>query len=107
MVEGGGVNLYEVSNIVRHPTPIIKSLRYATHCLSFLGFYACRENRTDNQISDISALVINSGLSGSGDYVSLQGNCLDINSGVDLANINTLKGRGVTVKYQPQKSNCN
>ncbi len=50
---------------------------------------------TGNQVSDIGLLVLNPGL-GAGDSVTLTGNLLDAG---DLANIQTLEARGVTVTH--------
>ncbi len=56
-----------------------------------------------NNISDIQPLVTNSGLS-TGDILGINSNCLDLVAGSeDLNNINTLKGRGVDVRYESQK----
>jgi hypothetical protein len=54
----------------------------------------------DTQISDITALVNNPGL-GSGDEIHLQNTLLDLSGppDPDLANIKTLRSRGVTVHY--------
>jgi hypothetical protein len=53
----------------------------------------------NNQISDISPLVANSGL-GTGDTINLQNNNLDLTPGSDdMNNIATLQSRGVTVYY--------
>jgi Leucine-rich repeat (LRR) protein len=53
----------------------------------------------DNQISDVSPLVENSGL-GEGDTVWLANNNLDLSEGSeDLENIRQLEARGVSVSY--------
>jgi len=53
----------------------------------------------DNQISDISTLVENSGLS-KWDTVWLENNNLDLSEGSeDLENVRQLQGRGVKVHY--------
>jgi len=57
-----------------------------------------------NHISDISALALNLGI-GSGDLVYIEENYLDITSGsLDMEDIQTLIGRGVTVYFQGQKT---
>jgi len=57
-----------------------------------------------NMITDISPIVRIEGIDGG--IVRISENCLDISGGQDLADINNLKSRGVTVNYTPQK-NCN
>ncbi len=57
-----------------------------------------------NMITDISPIVSIEGIDGG--IVRISENCLDISGGQDLADINNLKARGVTVNYSPQK-NCN
>jgi hypothetical protein len=53
----------------------------------------------NNQISDISPLVENSGLSEE-NHISLRGNNLDLSEGSeDLENIKILEERGVRVDY--------
>ena len=53
----------------------------------------------ENQISDISPLVENSGLS-VGDEVWFEGNNLDLQEGSeDMQNIRALEDRGVIVSY--------
>jgi hypothetical protein len=54
-----------------------------------------------NQITDVSPLVSNSGL-GSGDYIVLVKNYLDLTDGA-AEDIATLRGRGVVVDSLPQK----
>ena len=57
-----------------------------------------------NFIEDIDPLVANSGL-GSGDYIILEYNRLDLSDGSDdMRNINTLIERGATVHFRPQRS---
>lgn len=57
-----------------------------------------------NSIKDITALVANAGLRGAGDTVEIKDNCLDLTSGSqNLRDINSLKDRGVTVKYEEQR----
>ncbi len=58
----------------------------------------------ENKISDITALVNNPGLTGKDDEIALSHNCLDLDSGEDLSNINILKSRGIVVGYRPQKA---
>ena len=57
-----------------------------------------------NKITDISPIVRIEGIDGG--IVRISENCLDISGGQDLADINNLKDRNVTVNYTPQ-SNCN
>ena len=57
-----------------------------------------------NMITDISPIVRIEGIDGG--IVRISENCLDISAGQDLADINNLKNRGVTVNYTPQ-NNCN
>jgi hypothetical protein len=53
----------------------------------------------NNQISDISPLVRNTGL-GKGELVELRNNPLDLSPGSDdMQNIETLRSRGVIVRY--------
>lgn len=53
----------------------------------------------NNQISDISPLVENSGLS-EDDSITLAGNNLDLSEGSeDLENIRILEARGVRISY--------
>jgi len=57
----------------------------------------------NNEVSDISALVANVGF-GSGDYIDMQNNYLDLTPGSqNMEDINTLIGRGVEVEYEPQR----
>jgi len=54
-------------------------------------------------VASISALVDNRGF-GSGDYIDMRGNRLDITSvSSAMTNIEKLKLRGVYVSYKPQK----
>jgi Leucine-rich repeat (LRR) protein len=56
-----------------------------------------------NNIRDISPLVRNNGIN-AGDYLDLRENYLDLTPpSTALNDIETLKKRGVTVKYEPQK----
>jgi len=53
----------------------------------------------NNQISDIGALVRNTGL-GKGELVELRNNLLDLSPGSDdMQNIESLRSRGVIVRY--------
>lgn len=72
-------------------------------CLA--GFAELETLRLDhNFIEDIDPLVANSGL-GSGDYITLEYNRLDLSDGSDdMQNINTLIERGATVHFRPQRS---
>jgi Leucine-rich repeat (LRR) protein len=49
-----------------------------------------------NSIYDITPLIANTGL-GDGDTLDLSGNCLKLDSGNDLSNIQALESRGVAV----------
>ena len=49
-------------------------------------------------------MVDNPGLTGSGDFIDLSLNCLDIGAGDDVTNIKKLTDRGVDVKYTPQNT---
>ena len=56
----------------------------------------------NNQISDIAPLVSNAGI-GSGDYVNVHENYLNLTPGSDdMQNIQALINRGVNVEYTPQ-----
>jgi Leucine-rich repeat (LRR) protein len=56
----------------------------------------------NNQIVDISALVNNTGL-GSGDYVNICNNYLNLTPGSpNMLDIETLQSRGCDVDYEPQ-----
>jgi hypothetical protein len=57
----------------------------------------------DNDISDITALVNNSGI-GDGDVVDVRGNRLETTSGKDKADIDALIARGVDVSFEDQKA---
>ena len=58
-----------------------------------------------NQLSDITVLANNVEL-GAEDRVFLRFNCLDISGPPDLIDIQTLQNRGVNVRYDIQKTDC-
>lgn len=93
----GLTNLQKILNLGSNQINNISALAGLTN-LSYLYLY-------DNRICDISALVANYGL-GSGDYVDLTSNSLDLTSGSqNMTDILTLANvKGVSVSYQPQQN---
>jgi len=60
----------------------------------------------NNRIIDIAALVSNNGITGSGDYLYLDNNYLNLDpASLNWADIQALTNRGVNVYYMPQNNN--
>ena len=80
------------SNVIADITPLESLVN-----LEWLSLY-------DNEIEDISPLVNNSGI-GSGDFVDVNRNYLDLSEGsTDILAVGELQSRVVNINYQDQKS---